>query len=85
MDNEEKEILEAFTKGKLKRSKGAKALKAEAEAAAGDYFRKDTRITIRLSSHDLRAVKRRAALEGLPYQTMLAGIIHKFAAESDRV
>ncbi len=64
LDDEEKEILAAIKKGKLKRPRNYKALIKQAEQAAKN-FRKDTRITIRLSSSDLRIVKQRAADEGL--------------------
>ena len=79
-DTEEKQILAALEKNTLKRTKNnAEELQIAKQAAEG-YFRKDARISIRLSSADLRAVKRLAAREGLPYQTLIASIIHKFTA-----
>jgi predicted DNA binding CopG/RHH family protein len=82
LTKEEKEILDAFEKGTLKRAKNAKKHIKEAEAAARNYFSKDARISIRLSSADLQAIKRKAHMEGLPYQTLIASIIHKYAAGS---
>ena len=78
LDKEEKAILKAFEAGKAKRSKNARQLAKKAKQAAETYFRKDARISIRLSSADLQAVKQRANQEGLPYQTLIASVIHKF-------
>lgn len=49
------------------------------QAAAKNYLAKDARINIRLSTADLNQLKRRAAREGLPYQTMISSILHKVA------
>jgi len=43
-------------------------------------FRKDRRLNIRLSSKDLDAIQKRALAEGLPYQTLIASLLHKYAA-----
>ena len=45
--------------------------------AAKNYFKKDARVSFRISSADLNNVKRMAVSEGLPYQTYLTSIIHK--------
>ena len=42
-------------------------------------FRKDRRLNIRLSSRDLEAIQKRAMAEGLPYQTLIASLLHKDA------
>lgn len=41
-------------------------------------LRKDARINIRLSSRDLRGLQKRALAEGIPYQTLVASILHKY-------
>jgi len=43
-------------------------------------FRKDRRVNIRISSKDLEAIQKRALEEGLPYQTLIASLLHKFAS-----
>ena len=43
------------------------------------HFRKDRRLNIRLSSKDLEAIQKRALAEGLPYQTLIASLLHKYA------
>ncbi|ACJ19319.1 hypothetical protein CbuK_2134 [Coxiella burnetii CbuK_Q154] len=50
-------------------------------------MQKDARINIRISSTDLEQIKQKAAYEGIPYQTLIASILHKYAAghlEKDR-
>ena len=78
LDFEEAEILEAFESGKLKRVENrAKELERHREIAAAT-FKKDSRINIRISSKDLRALQKRALQEGMPYQTFVASVLHKF-------
>ncbi|CAN5244805.1 CopG family antitoxin [soil metagenome] len=78
LDQEEKEILVAFESGKLKRTKRAKALQERHRQYADTMFRKDARINIRLSSRDLRGLQKRALAEGIPYQTLIASVLHKY-------
>ena len=54
----------------------------EAMEAARRYLRKDARINIRLSTADLDMLKQRAAEEGLPYQSLIASILHKYVSRS---
>jgi predicted DNA binding CopG/RHH family protein len=44
--------------------------------------KKDKRINIRISSRDLSALQRRALEEGIPYQTLVSSILHKFVSGS---
>ena len=78
LDPEEKKILDAFKKGSLKRTKGAKALQQRHREYADAVSRKDARINIRLSSRDLRGLQKRAIAEGIPYQTLIASVLHKY-------
>jgi predicted DNA binding CopG/RHH family protein len=78
LSSEEREILEAFEKGKLKRSKKAANTQKRHQAYAEAMFKKDARINIRLSSKDLRGLQKRALAEGIPYQTLIASILHKY-------
>ena len=84
LDAEEKEIVRLIASGKLKPLPKKEFLREKAmlEAAAENYFKrketKDSRITIRLSSLDLAAIKGIAYEEGLPYQTMISSVLHKF-------
>jgi predicted DNA binding CopG/RHH family protein len=78
LDREEKEILDAFESGKLRRTKDARKLIKQHQEYAQATLRKDARINIRLSSRDLRGLQKRAMAEGIPYQTLAASILHKY-------
>ena len=78
LDSEEKEILEAFEKGELKRAKNAAQEIEQHKVVAEATFKKDARINIRISSRDLRSLQARALKEGIPYQTLVSSILHKF-------
>jgi len=78
LDQEESEILEAFESGKLKRVKGASDIRKRHQLYAEAMFKKDARINIRLTSKDLRGLQKKALSEGIPYQTLVASILHKY-------
>jgi predicted DNA binding CopG/RHH family protein len=78
LDEEEQEILDAFEAGKLKRVPNMAQEIAKLRAAATATFQKDSRINIRISSRDLRMLQKRALMEGLPYQTLIASLLHKY-------
>ena len=80
LDEEEKDILEAYEHGKLKRTSNFEEEVAYSKQASSNYLKKDTKINIRLSSSDLLRIKEFAAYEGLPYQTLISSLLHKFAA-----
>lgn len=75
---EEQDILEAFEAGELVRAADAPATMRRHEEYADAMFRKDARINVRLSSKDLRGLQKRALEEGIPYQTLVASILHKY-------
>lgn len=76
----ETEILEAYEKGELKSIGPSKVDLRKLRDAARVTFTKDRRINIRLSSTDLMAIQARAAEEGIPYQTLITSILHKFVS-----
>jgi predicted DNA binding CopG/RHH family protein len=78
LDQEESEILEAIESGKVKRSKNAAETQKRHQQYAEAMFRKDARINIRLPSKDLRGLQKKALAEGIPYQTLVASILHKY-------
>jgi predicted DNA binding CopG/RHH family protein len=43
-------------------------------------FKKDRRVNIRISSQDLDALQKRALREGIPYQTLISSILHKYVS-----
>ncbi|MGA7978718.1 MAG: antitoxin [Chromatiaceae bacterium] len=78
LDQEEQEILDAFEARKLKRSEGAEVIRKRYMECAEATHRKDARINIRLSSRDLRGLQKRALAEGIPHQTLITSILHKY-------
>ena len=76
LDDYENEILEAYEKGNLKPSKS----QANFQEIASNTLKKNKKINIRISENDLSALQRRAAREGIPYQTLIGSVLHKFAS-----
>ena len=76
LDEYESEILDAFESGKLKPVKS----KTDFQAIAHNTRRKNRKINIRISENDLTALQRRAARDGIPYQTLIGSVLHKFAS-----
>ena len=79
LDPYELEILEAYETGKLK-SIATKAELQRMHAAAGATAIKDKRVNIRLSTADLLDIQATALAPGMPYQTLIASILHKYVA-----
>jgi predicted DNA binding CopG/RHH family protein len=75
--NYEAEVLGAFEKGKLK-SVTTRSELAKFKAAARATAIKDRRVNIRLSSGDLSDIQVKALKEGVPYQTLIASVLHKY-------
>jgi len=80
LDAFEKDILAAYEKGELKSTAPSKVKLAKFKAAATATFLKEKRVNIRLSTPDLMDIQARALEEGLPYQTLIASVLHKFVA-----
>ena len=76
LDEYEKEILDAYEDGKLKPTKP----ETDYQAIARNTMKKNRKINIRISENDLSALQRRAAREGIPYQTLIGSVLHKFAS-----
>ncbi|PAV24696.1 antitoxin [Tamilnaduibacter salinus] len=71
-------MLDAFDAGELQRAPDVEGRKERHQQYAEAMFRKDARINIRLSSKDLRGLQKKALVEGIPYQTLVASILHKY-------
>ncbi|MCF6285286.1 MAG: hypothetical protein L3K26_08855 [Candidatus Hydrogenedentes bacterium] len=76
--NEEKSIVDAFDRGELRLSKPSEAEIECIKAAARNTFKKDKRVTIRLYDHDFKGIQKKAMEMGMPYQTLISGIIHSY-------
>ena len=81
LNKDEKELLKAIEAGEYE-SVMTESSKAELVQAAKDTVRKDKRINIRISNRDLKAIQLKAFEEGIPYQTLVSSIIHKYISGS---
>jgi predicted DNA binding CopG/RHH family protein len=79
LDADEKELLESVERGEWKSGGGGKRERARYSRYARTTFSKDRRLTTRLSSKDVEAIQKRALAEGLPYQTLISSLLHKYA------
>jgi predicted DNA binding CopG/RHH family protein len=75
---EEQEILDSFEKGEWVPVKDLSKRKRELIRYARNTLKKDRRLNIRISERDLNELQKKAVSEGLPYQTFISSIIHKF-------
>ena len=78
LDPEEEEILKAFEEGKLVRVKDFEKEKKILEEAARNTSKKTKNINLRLSEKVVAKLKVKAEEEGIPYQTLVSSILHKF-------
>ena len=78
LDKEEVEILKNFEYGEFRSINNFKEAKCKLEEAAHNFLQKDKRINIRISSRDLGNIQKKAAKEGIPYQTLISSTLHKF-------
>lgn len=76
----EEDILTSFEKGEWQSVPNLKDEIARYAASAATTLTKDKRINIRLSSRDLEDVQTRAAEQGMPYQTLIASVLHKYVS-----
>ncbi|MCK4761338.1 MAG: antitoxin [Candidatus Aminicenantes bacterium] len=77
-DKEEKELIESVEKGEWQPIQN---LEEEKKRYAGIFkasSRKSERVTINLTKKDLRELKIKASIEGLPYQTLIGSVLHKY-------
>lgn len=79
LDPEEQELLEAFDSDTLVQIANVDSELKRHRGYAAATFQKDARINIRISSKDLRLIQKRALSEGLPYQTLISSLLHKYA------
>ena len=80
LDNEEKDILTSYDRGEWRPVKNQKQEIKRLGEYAKNTLRKDKRINIRISSKDLDQAQAIAAEEGIPYQTLISSIIHKYVS-----
>ena len=80
LDDEEKDVLESYDRDEWRPVKNRKQEIKKLREFARNTLQKDKRINIRMSSKDLDHVQVLAAQEGVPYQTLISSIIHKYVS-----
>jgi len=79
LDDEENELLKSLESKEYKSIDNLENELLLHKEIAKNTLRKDKRINIRLSSHDLEALKTNAVEMGLPYQTLVSSVLHQYA------
>lgn len=85
LNKEEKEILEDFEKDKFVSVKNLAKEKRRYQAYAKAMLNKTKNINIRLSERDVYRLKAKAIVVGIPYQTLVASVLHRFARKEGNV
>jgi len=80
LDDEERDILESYERGEWVPVENPKKEIIKLQEYARNTLQKDKRIIIRMSSKDLDQVQVIAEQEGIPYQTLVSSIIHKYVS-----
>ena len=78
LNAEEREMLEHFERGELTAASEAQREMETAQLAAHNTFNKTRRVNLRVTERDFNLAHARAREEGIPYQTLLSSVIHKY-------
>jgi predicted DNA binding CopG/RHH family protein len=78
IDQEEKDLMESIEHDEWRLVKNIKQEKEKAMAAARNTLKKDKRINLRLTQKDYHQIQIKAIEEGIPYQTLISSVIHKY-------
>jgi len=78
IDEEERDLMESIEKDEWRSVKHLEKEKVKAIAAARNTLKKDKRINLRLTQKDYHQIQVKAIEEGIPYQTLISSIIHKY-------
>lgn len=80
LDTKEKQIVDSVERGEWRSIPALKRERKRYGRYAAATSRKDQRVNIRISSKDLDAIQKRALEEGLPYQTLISSLLHKYVS-----
>ena len=78
LDQKKQELLESFAQDEWRPVAGREVELERYRQYARATFKKDLRVNIRISRKDLEALQKRAKEEGIPYQTLMASVLHKY-------
>ena len=79
LDKEEREIAASYERGEWSPVKNMPGEIARYKEMAKKSLRKSRRINIRLVEKDLEKIQIYAIREGIPYQTLISSVLHKYA------
>lgn len=80
LDKEEQKLLQSIERGEWTSVKNQASELKRYASYAKNTLKKDCRISVRLSHQDLVGIQGKAVEEGLPYQTLITSVIHKYVA-----
>ena len=78
LDKEESDLMKSLENDEWQPVKDFRQQKKDAVEAARNTLKKDKRINLRLSQKDYHQIQIKAVQEGIPYQTLISSIIHKY-------
>ena len=78
LDKEEQDLLQNYENGEIKLKKPTASELKTVIKMAKKTLKKDKRITIRLYEHDYIGIQKKAFESGLPYQSLISSLIHRF-------
>ncbi len=78
LTEEEKDLLESYEADEWQSVENHKAESLKYQQYAKATFKKDKRVNIRISTKNLEALQEKALVEGIPYQTLISSILHKY-------
>ena len=78
LDAEEEDILATYEADEWQPVENREAEIRKYRQYARATFKKDKRVNIRISTKNLEALQKKALEEGIPYQTLISSILHKY-------
>lgn len=78
LDAEETALLAAYGRGDFSIGPASAAEQSEARRAAAATLKRDKRMNVRMSSMDMIELQTKAAKLGMPYQTLVASVLHQY-------
>ena len=78
IDQEEKELMDSIERDEWKPVSNFDQEKEKAVIAARNTLKKDKRINLRLTQKDYHQIQIKAIEEGIPYQTLISSVLHKY-------
>ena len=80
LNRKEKDVLKSVELGEWKSVSRLASEKRRFQKYAEATLKKDSRVNIRISGKDLLAIQKRAVEEGIPYQTLISSLLHKYVS-----